>query len=424
VYWEGKRTALVDLCIESIQRHFPDVCVLGPEEFDRLWIVDRMDFSHLPPNARGDWVRYYLLYHFGGVWVDADTLVLRDCQEVVDQLDEYDQVGYKTLHRGWRMCGLLGCHAGDPVMGKWYENAWDIITNEETSWATHKLRGQIGPRMLRRFSPEDEGLRVKLWPQHYWLQDRSGWEGKDVTPHTMNKVGSDMRWVHTFCTDSYAYHVGHAVMRWAGKLPRHRLLTMNRALGYLIRRSRQADYYRRTYEHLYDNLGYHRQFIYQSHLDKVMLPWMRENIWDQFQSVLDIGTSYGWSVHAMASEGKDAVGVDIATKAVTKAVEMGRNVVHGSALALPFEDKSFDAVTSSDVFEHLLPEDAERAVKEAIRVCRQWICMRICNRPSAYPTANRIFGNIHPTVKPIDWWIDRFREASGGTPGVRGSQGR
>ncbi|NIM67892.1 MAG: methyltransferase domain-containing protein, partial [Armatimonadetes bacterium] len=46
------------------------------------------------------------------------------------------------------------------------------------------------------------------------------------------------------------------------------------------------------------------------------------------------------------------------------------NFVLGDALALPFEDKSFDFSCSVDALEHIQPEDRPRAIDELIRVSR------------------------------------------------------
>jgi len=49
----------------------------------------------------------------------------------------------------------------------------------------------------------------------------------------------------------------------------------------------------------------------------------------------------------------------------------GLSLITGSGLALPFKDGCFDAVVSSDVIEHLRPEDRPRFLSEMIRVAQR-----------------------------------------------------
>ena len=41
-----------------------------------------------------DYYRILLLYKYGGLYIDADTLVLRDPIEIIEKLKNYDFVGF------------------------------------------------------------------------------------------------------------------------------------------------------------------------------------------------------------------------------------------------------------------------------------------------------------------------------------------
>jgi SAM-dependent methyltransferase len=53
--------------------------------------------------------------------------------------------------------------------------------------------------------------------------------------------------------------------------------------------------------------------------------------------------------------------------------------VVGSVLDLPFEDRSYDLVVASDIFEHLSIEGVERALGEAVRVTRDGLVLTFFN---------------------------------------------
>ena len=94
-------------------------------------------------------------------------------------------------------------------------------------------------------------------------------------------------------------------------------------------------------------------------------------------SALDIGCGYGADVVAMAmrmSSGGRAVGVDVSetmiAEARRRAAPIGLDVSFqvGDALALPFEDDTFDVSRVETVLQHLA--EPARAVAEMVRVTR------------------------------------------------------
>jgi SAM-dependent methyltransferase len=74
---------------------------------------------------------------------------------------------------------------------------------------------------------------------------------------------------------------------------------------------------------------------------------------------------------------------------------------------VPLAGDIADVVTSFDALEHLLPEDVEPVLAEMRRVgraCGHFV-LSISTRPSRITVDGE---NLHPTVRPIDWWIDRI----------------
>jgi SAM-dependent methyltransferase len=72
--------------------------------------------------------------------------------------------------------------------------------------------------------------------------------------------------------------------------------------------------------------------------------------------------------------------------------------------SLPFKDKEFDAATSFDAFEHLSPEQVDKAIAEMARVSKAFVVSI-----SYVDSVNKWQGKtLHPTVKSEDWWIGKF----------------
>lgn len=84
--------------------------------------------------------------------------------------------------------------------------------------------------------------------------------------------------------------------------------------------------------------------------------------------VLEVGCNEGWVAQAVREErGFEVVAVDNRDEAIRQAKEyFGICAVKASALALPFEDASFDCVIMGEIMEHL--ENPGLGLAEAFRV--------------------------------------------------------
>jgi SAM-dependent methyltransferase len=83
---------------------------------------------------------------------------------------------------------------------------------------------------------------------------------------------------------------------------------------------------------------------------------------------LDVGCGTGVATAVVAELGWAAVGVDVTPELLEIARRRGLEVVEASALALPFEDASFDGATS--VWTHTDVGDFQATVAEVARVLR------------------------------------------------------
>ncbi|MBN2067041.1 MAG: class I SAM-dependent methyltransferase [Candidatus Diapherotrites archaeon] len=86
------------------------------------------------------------------------------------------------------------------------------------------------------------------------------------------------------------------------------------------------------------------------------------------KQVLEIGCGTGLIMRQIAGLEKNAVGIDISQKMLSKAREKGFAVARADAAKLPFRDESFDVVYSFKVLAHI--EDIGPALSEAARVAK------------------------------------------------------
>ena len=115
-------------------------------------------------------------------------------------------------------------------------------------------------------------------------------------------------------------------------------------------------------------------------------------------SILDVGSGEGVLVNELLDRGINAVGVDVSEVVVARSNSRtpGR-FIHGSILALPFEDVAFESVTSINCLEYLVPDDIPAAFREIHRVAQKTVFLRVA-------TAQSEIDHRLLTVEARSWW--------------------
>jgi SAM-dependent methyltransferase len=123
--------------------------------------------------------------------------------------------------------------------------------------------------------------------------------------------------------------------------------------------------------------------LYQKHLDLYLDRMFHYLTLSSAQTVLDAGCGEGIVYREMRKRGFRGAwyGFDFSREAVDFARAASPEAIwdHASAYAIPFADKSFDLVFSSQVLEHL--PDPQLALQEFARVSRRWILLSVPLEP-------------------------------------------
>ena len=85
--------------------------------------------------------------------------------------------------------------------------------------------------------------------------------------------------------------------------------------------------------------------------------------------ILDAGCGTGWNLQDLGSFG-ETHGVDLSPLAAITTRRRGGRVIQGNLLGLPYQNASFDVVTSFDVLYHAWIRDDVQAVRELARVLK------------------------------------------------------
>lgn len=115
----------------------------------------------------------------------------------------------------------------------------------------------------------------------------------------------------------------------------------------------------------------------------------------------DLGCGKNLFAKRLRSKGVKALGVDWAfPDADIKAPMWATGLASGA----------FDWVTTFDSLEHLLEEDVPLVIAEMKRLLSPG--GRCCHHIASDHSKDAVNGEgLHPTVRPREWWLDRFREA-------------
>ena len=137
--WFGHKPPYVSLCQETLLKHNPNARILSVEEFKELQTEDLdIDLSHLRPANQVDWMRLYLIKHFGGIWVDADCIVMRSLDPLLQAMDVCHSMTYFEPPHGRKETiggGFIGGPAGSPHFAEMYERATYMVRRKDkVSW--------------------------------------------------------------------------------------------------------------------------------------------------------------------------------------------------------------------------------------------------------------------------------------------------
>lgn len=90
MYWEGNIPELVARCIDVIKEKNPDftVTILNSSNVEQFCDVEYYGLENISHQHKADLLRLNLLYKFGGIWLDASTILNRDLNWIEELMKE------------------------------------------------------------------------------------------------------------------------------------------------------------------------------------------------------------------------------------------------------------------------------------------------------------------------------------------------
>lgn len=194
-FWdkEAIRPPYIDLCFETMKKYCPNLVILDDESVlehlpdldPRLEQITYDQTGTFIPSQRADFIKVKLLNRYGGLFLDADTIVVQSLVPVFDRLAKHSFVG-RLNEIGTIAVNFMACRPGDSLMAA-YSFEMDKMIEESL---VIKKENHPGTRLLTRLKD-----RMQLKPFLYT---------HEVSPINFK------HWKNYF---NEAYQVGHFVFK-------------------------------------------------------------------------------------------------------------------------------------------------------------------------------------------------------------------
>ena len=123
MYWENlpgnKKPPYLDLCYKTVKKNCSNnfnIYLLDENSvYDYIPDLPKDLDSKLSIQQKVDYIRYILLYKYGGIWLDADTIIIKNLKPIIDKLQYYDFVGFGCHFNNKERC----LNSGKPYPANW-----------------------------------------------------------------------------------------------------------------------------------------------------------------------------------------------------------------------------------------------------------------------------------------------------------------
>jgi len=169
-YWEGPQSPFISLCHETMGRQNPQTMLLGPEDVARLGGSHILEATEgMRPFRRSDILRLWLLYQYGGIWIDSDCIATAPLNpEFTEKAEGLDLVGVHNPHlkgASWDMVGCpIGARKGSPIIKEGLDKALGLLATDGdkgTRYMDTNLR--INSFLWRKYKEESRVHRFTHW---------------------------------------------------------------------------------------------------------------------------------------------------------------------------------------------------------------------------------------------------------------------
>lgn len=230
VYWEGPMPDWVACCLDTARKHITGLRQLDREAFESLH-QEKLppQWGRIAPNHRSDYVRAYLLATHGGLYLDADCIVMSDLRSILKHLPESDFVSYGIRKdRTTRACALVASERGGTIATAWLKRV-----REQLAKSTRPKWADLGPDALTWALQQHRHARVKslAWSDVHPI----GWKPRQRKAFLVER--HDPQHATQLQPDALCYMLTHRSLEHLRRHTKQDLLTGSSFASYLFRKA-------------------------------------------------------------------------------------------------------------------------------------------------------------------------------------------
>lgn len=254
MYWEnvpGKtRPDYLNLCYDTVIKNcsgkFNIVVLDNKNIYDYLPNV-RTDLKDKLPNIpmKTDYYRYNLLYKYGGIWMDFDTIVVKDLTPLTDMLKDYDYIGFGCYYNDKKCLAESGypnpanwvmISRKNNIMFKKCLDACDNLLNTKSinyfKKHYHAFGKDLLPKVIKYCLEEVNGWKYYHYPSKCLERDSHG-------EKLRNHILISNREIDNVCKDSYyfipIYNTSPGFPKWFKELNKEGIINGNTLIARLFK---------------------------------------------------------------------------------------------------------------------------------------------------------------------------------------------
>lgn len=132
-YWEGSMPSLIPVLFETMERHIDrDLHILNDSNVKDYLSEIHPRYWDLSYTHKADYLRVNLVYHHGGIWLDADTLVMEPLEGLLGLLKTHDGFLVKETESNFMCNGVFGAKAHNKLLKRWANRIDQILDNNKS----------------------------------------------------------------------------------------------------------------------------------------------------------------------------------------------------------------------------------------------------------------------------------------------------
>lgn len=230
-YWDGPLDSVHQLCLKTITKHHPPgrVRIFNKDEAKSL-LPDNLDIPWDNPVIVSDVFRVWYLKTHGGLWLDADTLVMKPLTFLLDMLQWVDFIA--TRHTNTTKSQFFTAIMASTPENLTIHRYWELIREGLKTQEYNHIWGALDGVMLQQAVRETEtkaNLAILESPLFFPIEPFRGnheqWHEPLGEAHLQ--------------FDRYCYGLGHRVIKPVKYHTLDEILSMNTPLGFYCRRAHE-----------------------------------------------------------------------------------------------------------------------------------------------------------------------------------------